>query len=161
MGTPYIWVGPLFRSKWSFKAVDILAGRRRPPSENHGRRMTIAQTVPSRQNPTSLNRPSHTCSFIGFSNTANLLFEKHVVSCTPVLSTTFWLRLYWPPVPILICINKVDLATREHLDKALEETRKIFEKDEILEISSKTGTNLQTLQQKISEKLTTAIPVSC
>ena len=63
-------------------------------------------------------------------------------------------------VPILICINKVDLATREHLDKVLAETRKIFEKDEMLEISSKTGANLPNLLQKISEKLMPAVPVT-
>jgi len=63
-------------------------------------------------------------------------------------------------VPVLICINKVDLATREHLDKVLAETRKIFEKDEMLEISSKTGANLPNLLQKISEKLMTAVPVT-
>ncbi|MGD0689147.1 MAG: GTPase HflX [Candidatus Bathyarchaeia archaeon] len=63
-------------------------------------------------------------------------------------------------VPVLICINKVDLTTREHLDKVLAETRKVFEKDEMLEISSKTGANLQTLLQKISEKLTPAVPVT-
>jgi len=56
-------------------------------------------------------------------------------------------------VPVLICINKVDLATREHLDKVLAETRKIFEGDEILEISAKTGTNLPSLLQKVSERL--------
>jgi len=56
-------------------------------------------------------------------------------------------------VPVLICINKVDLATREHLDKVLAETRKIFEQDEILEISSKTGANLPSLLQKVSERL--------
>jgi GTPase len=63
-------------------------------------------------------------------------------------------------VPVLICINKVDLATREHLDKVLEATRKIFEKDEMLEISSKTGANLPNLLQKISEKLMTAVPAT-
>lgn len=63
-------------------------------------------------------------------------------------------------VPVLICINKVDLTTREHLDKVLAETRKVFEKDEMLEISSKTGANLQTLLQKISEKLTPGVPVT-
>lgn len=63
-------------------------------------------------------------------------------------------------VPVLICINKVDLATREHLDKVLEETRKIFEKDEMIEVSSKTGANLPNLLQKISEKLITAVPVT-
>ena len=63
-------------------------------------------------------------------------------------------------VPVIICINKVDLATREHLDKVLAETRKIFEKDEILEISAKTGANLQTLLSKISERLTLAVPIT-
>jgi len=63
-------------------------------------------------------------------------------------------------VPILICINKVDLATREHLDQVLAETRKIFDKCEILEISSKTGANLPTLLQKISEKLMLPVPMT-
>jgi GTP-binding protein HflX len=63
-------------------------------------------------------------------------------------------------VPILICINKVDLATREHLDKVLAETRKIFERDEIIEISSKTGANLPNLLQRISEKLAPSIPAT-
>ncbi len=59
-------------------------------------------------------------------------------------------------VPVLICINKVDLATREHLDKVLAETRKVFKEDEIVEISSKTGANLPSLMWKISERLMTA-----
>jgi GTP-binding protein HflX len=63
-------------------------------------------------------------------------------------------------VPILICINKVDLATREHLDKVLAETRKIFERDEIIEISSKTGANLPNLLQRISEKLAPTVPAT-
>lgn len=42
-------------------------------------------------------------------------------------------------VPVLICINKVDIATREHLDKVFGETRKIFGAEEIVEISAKTG----------------------
>lgn len=63
-------------------------------------------------------------------------------------------------VPILICINKVDLAAREHLDKVLAETRKIFERDEIIEISSKTGANLPNLLQKISEKLAPTVPAT-
>lgn len=63
-------------------------------------------------------------------------------------------------VPILICINKVDLATREHLDKVHAETRKIFERDEIIEISSKTGANLPNLLQKISEKLAPTVPAT-
>jgi GTPase len=56
-------------------------------------------------------------------------------------------------VPILICINKVDLATREHLDKVYAETRKVFVENEIFEISAKTGANLPSLLQKISERL--------
>jgi len=56
-------------------------------------------------------------------------------------------------VPVLICINKADLATREHLDKVLAETRKIFKEDETLEISSKTGANVPSLLQKVSERL--------
>ena len=60
-------------------------------------------------------------------------------------------------VPVLICINKVDLATREHLDRVFAETRKIFEGDEILEISSKTGANLPNLLRRISEKLNLAV----
>ena len=63
-------------------------------------------------------------------------------------------------VPIVICINKVDLATREHLDKVLAETRKIFERDEIIEISSKTGANLPNLLQRISEKLAPTVPAT-
>jgi len=63
-------------------------------------------------------------------------------------------------VPILICINKVDLATREHLDKVLAETRKIFERDEIIEISSKTGANLPNLLQRIYEKLAPTVPAT-
>jgi GTPase Era involved in 16S rRNA processing len=56
-------------------------------------------------------------------------------------------------VPVLICINKVDLVTREHLDKVLAETRKIFAEDEILEISAKTGANVPSLLQKVAERL--------
>ena len=63
-------------------------------------------------------------------------------------------------VPILICINKVDLAAREHLDKVLAETRKIFERDEIIEISSKTGANVPNLLQRISEKLAPTVPAT-
>jgi len=61
-------------------------------------------------------------------------------------------------VPVLICINKVDIATREHLDKVLGETRKIFGAEEILEISAKTGVNVPYLLRKISERLTLAAP---
>jgi GTP-binding protein HflX len=59
-------------------------------------------------------------------------------------------------VPLLICINKVDIATREHLDKVLAETRKIFGAEEILEISAKTGINVPCLLRKISERLALA-----
>jgi GTP-binding protein HflX len=56
-------------------------------------------------------------------------------------------------VPLLICINKVDIASREHLDKVVEETRKIFAGVEIIEISSQTGANVPDLLQKVAEKL--------
>ena len=56
-------------------------------------------------------------------------------------------------VPVLICINKIDIASREHLDKVLEETRKIFQSEDVVEISSKTGANVPDLLQKISAKL--------
>ena len=62
-------------------------------------------------------------------------------------------------VPVLICINKVDLATREHLDEVLAETRKVFEGYEMLEISSKTGANVSSLLEKISERLMAAAPM--
>ena len=48
-------------------------------------------------------------------------------------------------VPVLICLNKINLATREHLEKVFEETRRVFEHEEIVEISSKTGSNVQEL----------------
>ncbi len=56
-------------------------------------------------------------------------------------------------VPVLICINKVDIAPREHLDKVIQETREIFGTGEIVEISSKTGANVPDLLEKIAEKL--------
>ncbi len=56
-------------------------------------------------------------------------------------------------VPVLVCINKVDLATREHLDKVVAETHKIFQEDEIVEISARTGANLPDLLRKISGRL--------
>ena len=58
-------------------------------------------------------------------------------------------------VPILICINKVDIAPRKHLDELIEETRRIFGGVEIVEISSKTGENVPELLQKVAEKLGT------
>ncbi|WP_455278163.1 GTPase HflX [[Eubacterium] cellulosolvens] len=61
-------------------------------------------------------------------------------------------------VPVIICINKIDIATREHLDKVLEETRKIFTAEKILEVSSKTGVNLPELLCKITEMLAMKVP---
>jgi GTP-binding protein HflX len=56
-------------------------------------------------------------------------------------------------VPILVCVNKIDIATREHLDNVLKEVRRIFETEEIIEISSKTGANESVLLNKIGERL--------
>jgi len=56
-------------------------------------------------------------------------------------------------VPVLICINKMDATSREHLDKILQETRRIFATEDVLEISSKTGANVQNLLQKIAVRL--------
>jgi GTPase Era involved in 16S rRNA processing len=47
----------------------------------------------------------------------------------------------------------VDIASREHLDEVIEETRKIFGGVEIIEISSKTGANVRNLLQKVAERL--------
>jgi len=58
-----------------------------------------------------------------------------------------------PGVPILVCVNKIDLATREHLDEVLKQVRRIFETEEITEISSKIGTNQSVLLSKIEERL--------
>jgi GTP-binding protein HflX len=56
-------------------------------------------------------------------------------------------------VPLVICVNKVDVATREHLDRVLEEVGRVFEGEEIMEISSKTGTNVPDLLERIAEKI--------
>jgi len=56
-------------------------------------------------------------------------------------------------VPVLICINKVDIVTEEHLNEVIEETRKVFQTEEILSISSKTGANVPDLLTKIAERL--------
>jgi len=58
-----------------------------------------------------------------------------------------------PGVPILVCVNKIDVATREHLERVLKEVRRIFETEEIMEISSKTGANETVLLSKIEERL--------
>jgi len=56
-------------------------------------------------------------------------------------------------VPILVCLNKIDLATRDHLGKVLEEIRRVFVHEEIVEISSKTGANVQELLRQIAARL--------
>jgi len=56
-------------------------------------------------------------------------------------------------VPVLICINKVDIVTDERLSEVVQETRRIFPTEEILTISSKTGRNIPELLTKIEEKL--------
>jgi 50S ribosomal subunit-associated GTPase HflX len=61
-------------------------------------------------------------------------------------------------VPVLTCINKADLATR---DNALAETRKISVAEEILEMSTKTGVNVLCLLRKSPETLTAAAPRRC
>ena len=64
-------------------------------------------------------------------------------------------------IPVLICIDKVDLATREHLDNVLSETCKIFVAEEILEISAKTGVNVPCLLRRMPERLTVVAPRRC
>jgi GTPase len=56
-------------------------------------------------------------------------------------------------VPVVVCINKIDIVTESHLKEVLEVTRKVFESEEILTISSKTGANLSSLLQRIVERL--------
>lgn len=56
-------------------------------------------------------------------------------------------------VPILICINKVDIVTDEHLNEVIKETRKVFEIEEMLTLSSKTGANVPDLLLKITKRL--------
>jgi GTP-binding protein HflX len=56
-------------------------------------------------------------------------------------------------VPVLICLNKADLVTGEHLDQVFEETRKVFEDEETVKISAKTGANVHELLRKITARL--------
>jgi GTP-binding protein HflX len=56
-------------------------------------------------------------------------------------------------VPVVICINKIDITTEDHLKQVLEVTRKVFTTEEMLNISSKTGANLSSLLQRIVERL--------
>jgi len=56
-------------------------------------------------------------------------------------------------VPVLVCINKLDIVTDARLAEVVKETRKIFETEEILTISAKTGANIPVLLAKIGERL--------
>jgi len=60
-------------------------------------------------------------------------------------------------VPVQVCVNKVDITNREHLNKVNEEIRKIFGPIEIIEISSKTGDNVQMLLQRIADQPVAAV----
>jgi GTP-binding protein HflX len=54
-------------------------------------------------------------------------------------------------VPVQVCVNKIDITDRDHLNQVSKEIRKIFGQIEIIEISSKTGDNVQQLLQTIAE----------
>ena len=56
-------------------------------------------------------------------------------------------------VPLLVCINKSDVASQEHLDNIVEETRGTFANEEILEISAKTGMNVPNLLRRVVARL--------
>jgi GTP-binding protein HflX len=56
-------------------------------------------------------------------------------------------------VPVLICLNKIDIAAREQLNRVTEEIRTVFGTDEMVEISSKTGANVAVLLERISDRL--------
>ncbi|MGA2461643.1 MAG: GTPase HflX [Candidatus Bathyarchaeia archaeon] len=56
-------------------------------------------------------------------------------------------------VPVLICLNKVDIVTRERLDEVRSVIGRIFGAEEILEVSAKTGANVPELLRKVSERL--------
>jgi len=57
-------------------------------------------------------------------------------------------------VPVLVCLNKTDIVTETRLGEVVQETRKIFQTEEILTISARTGTNISELLTKIEERLT-------
>jgi GTP-binding protein HflX len=61
-------------------------------------------------------------------------------------------------VPVLICVNKIDIAAREHIDDVLKEIHEIFGKAEMVEMSAKTGANIPSLMLKVSETLALAPP---
>ena len=73
--------------------------------------------------------------------------ERKISACREVMAQEI------NDVPVLICLNKVDLATREHLDNVLREIRREFEHEEIVEISAKTGANVLELLRKITARL--------
>lgn len=60
-------------------------------------------------------------------------------------------------VPVLICLNKIDIIQSERLDKVRSEISKIFGNEEILEISAKTGMNIPELLRKVTERLTVTV----
>ncbi|MFH0849003.1 MAG: GTPase HflX [archaeon] len=49
-----------------------------------------------------------------------------------------------PGIPVIICVNKIDLATNEHLKEVTERLKNVHETS-VREISSKTGDNLSAL----------------
>jgi len=57
-------------------------------------------------------------------------------------------------VPVLICINKVDIVTEARLTEVIQETQRVFPTEEVLAISSKTGANIPELLKKMEERLT-------
>jgi len=57
-------------------------------------------------------------------------------------------------VPILVCLNKIDIVTETRLDEVVQETRNIFEAEEILTVSAKSGRSIPELLTKIERRLT-------
>ena len=57
-------------------------------------------------------------------------------------------------VPVLVCLNKIDIVTETRLGEVVQEIRKIFETEEILTVSAKTGTKLPELLTMIEERIT-------
>lgn len=61
-------------------------------------------------------------------------------------------------VPIMICVNKIDLATREHIDDVVKEIREIYGGEEVVEMSAKTGANVPSLMLRVAERLASTHP---
>jgi GTP-binding protein HflX len=57
-----------------------------------------------------------------------------------------------PNIPIIICVNKIDLTTHEHLKQVTELLRNVDEFP-IVEISSKTGEELDTLLETVHDAI--------